>query len=302
MNRSRLQKAVNGRCLDLSKKNVVWVSGSGRSGTSWLANLINYRNDFRYIFEPLNPRFLPYRDIDIDWMPSPDDSDPLLTNIITGKVSTHWANSRNRKWIAKARLIKAIRSNMMVPWINKNFPEAKVVLLIRNPLAVAASRKKLSIHSPGNWEWRPSPEVLLAQPSINNLLTLEEQHLLSAQLERGVVFETIVDWIITNILAFRLIDFETNHLVFYESLARKKHQVIDELFNFVQVPKAPEMEVYFDKKSDTTRNSGDGLISSSPLEAWKQVLTEQEISESRALLANFSIDRFYTESFEPVGA
>ena len=28
----------------------------------------------------------------------------------------------------------------------------------------------------------------------------------------------------------------------------------------------------------------------------------QETSESRALLASFSIDRFYTESFEPVGA
>lgn len=188
----------------------------------------------------------------------------------------------------------------MVPWINQNFPEAKVVLLIRNPLAVAASRKKLSIHSSGNWEWRPSPEVLLAQPSIRSLLTQEEQNLLSSQLERGVVYETIVDWIITNLLAFRLIDFETNHLVYYENLARKKHQVIEELFEFVKVPKAPDMQEYFDKKSHTTRNSGDGLVSHDPLEAWKQVLSKQEISESRGLLANFAIDRFYTESFEPV--
>jgi len=46
-------------CVDWAKNDVVFVSGSGRSGTSWLANLCNYRNDFRYLFEPLNPAVLP---------------------------------------------------------------------------------------------------------------------------------------------------------------------------------------------------------------------------------------------------
>ena len=41
--------------LDTDKRleNTVLVAGSGRSGTTWLAQILNFRKEFRMIFEPM---------------------------------------------------------------------------------------------------------------------------------------------------------------------------------------------------------------------------------------------------------
>ena len=56
INRLKQKLIVKYGCFDWAGDDVVLISGSGRSGTSWLANICNYKNDFRYIFEPLNPK------------------------------------------------------------------------------------------------------------------------------------------------------------------------------------------------------------------------------------------------------
>src|ERR1700694_6133799 len=43
----------------LSHKSAVFLAGSGRSGTTWIASLINYKGDYRYITEPFNPEHTP---------------------------------------------------------------------------------------------------------------------------------------------------------------------------------------------------------------------------------------------------
>ena len=35
-------------------KHTILIAGTGRSGTTWLSDTINYKNQFRYIFEPLH--------------------------------------------------------------------------------------------------------------------------------------------------------------------------------------------------------------------------------------------------------
>ncbi len=37
-------------------RQTVFVSGVGRSGTTWVANIINYANDYRFMFEPFHPQ------------------------------------------------------------------------------------------------------------------------------------------------------------------------------------------------------------------------------------------------------
>ena len=34
---------------------VIWLIGSGRSGTTWISSLINHRGEYREIFEPFHP-------------------------------------------------------------------------------------------------------------------------------------------------------------------------------------------------------------------------------------------------------
>src|SRR5450755_3715811 len=41
--------------LDRSARSCVFLAGLARSGTTWLASVINYHKDFRHINEPFNP-------------------------------------------------------------------------------------------------------------------------------------------------------------------------------------------------------------------------------------------------------
>ena len=36
-------------------RDVVWVIGNGRSGTTWLADLVNYKKNYLELFEPFHP-------------------------------------------------------------------------------------------------------------------------------------------------------------------------------------------------------------------------------------------------------
>ena len=38
-------------------KNTIFIAGSGRSGTTWLMEMINYKNQFRPIFEPFHNKY-----------------------------------------------------------------------------------------------------------------------------------------------------------------------------------------------------------------------------------------------------
>ena len=44
--------------VDLSTdyRDTILLAGSGRSGTTWVSDIMNYDNEYRYIFEPFHPR------------------------------------------------------------------------------------------------------------------------------------------------------------------------------------------------------------------------------------------------------
>ncbi len=60
---------LKSRLIDIPRRNVlrlnqrlgrfddvVWLIGDGRSGTTWISNLVNYDHRYRDVFEPFHPR------------------------------------------------------------------------------------------------------------------------------------------------------------------------------------------------------------------------------------------------------
>ena len=48
-------RLLGGLYVDLGKgdhRDAVFLAGSGRSGTTWLSEVINYKGGYRYVFEP----------------------------------------------------------------------------------------------------------------------------------------------------------------------------------------------------------------------------------------------------------
>ena len=56
LKRLRMQFGIFHIDLNYSPSNTVLIAGSGRSGTTWLSEILNYNNDYRSIFEPFYPR------------------------------------------------------------------------------------------------------------------------------------------------------------------------------------------------------------------------------------------------------
>ena len=130
-------------------RNTVILSGTGRSGTTWVANLLNYDNDYRYMFEPFNHSMLNIikKEEELPYL-RPTNIDPriygLVKKVLSGRIKSSWINKYNRKLIARKRLVKEIHMNLTLKWIKLNFPEIPIILLLRHPFAVAYSKIRLN--------------------------------------------------------------------------------------------------------------------------------------------------------------
>ncbi len=152
------------------------IAGSGRSGTTWVQDVLAEANGLRTVFEPLHPQGLPRaRGLAYRYAPPDDDSPELrrfFDDLLAGRIHGLWPDYRIRPdrfnilthgvrqfvWNARklvrhrrlyrdqrtrsAALIKMIRANLMLAWIASHY-EVPVLLVVRHPCAVIASRLKI---------------------------------------------------------------------------------------------------------------------------------------------------------------
>lgn len=150
--------------LNADHRYTIFVAGTGRSGTTWLANILNFRNEFRYIFEPFDAgRVELWIGLSSIQYLQPDEIDNrylhAATAIVSGRYRSRWTDAFNRRIISRRRLVKAIRANLLLRWLHANFPGIPIILLLRHPCAVVNSWLHL--------DWPPSiEETFLEQPRL----------------------------------------------------------------------------------------------------------------------------------------
>ncbi len=136
--------------LDLNRRfdSLIFVAGTGRSGTTWLVDLLNADNRHRVIFEPLRPRWGALGDRNLPRYIRPDVDDPelvgLVRNVLLGKLeSNRWvggATSESSREAGSSRTCTATCDSPGSAASSRFFP---IILIIRHPCAVAASRRRL---------------------------------------------------------------------------------------------------------------------------------------------------------------
>ena len=279
--------------FDCADQNVVLISGSGRSGTSWLANICNFNNDFRYLFEPLNPSQDWLTESPV-WHPEARHLSPSVDQVIRGKVSGTWINRQNRKLFAKRRLIKEIRTNMMLANIEQQYPNIKTVLIMRSPISVAHSRTALDkLQDDSQWVWNPTLQELLAQPQTKLRLDSERYQMLSHQIGSGVFMESIADWCLNNLFMLEAYPGLKAHIVFYEDLLRQPELVVRELFTYLDIEYNDQVLGEIERRSETSRNLRPGGEKSN------LDLDGYQIKKASTLLKAFNIERFYDQQWQP---
>jgi hypothetical protein len=177
--------------------NPLVIAGSGRSGTTWVLDVLAEANNLRPVFEPLNPYAVNEARAFSNRYLTENAYEPelkcFLEKVFTGKLNYLWPKTRivpakmrpsisqMMSWdynytlllLYKKSLIryfsyarkksfrpitKFIRANLMLDWLAANF-NPKIIFLVRHPGAVVASKiAAAKIKGGAVWDFNGSNE------------------------------------------------------------------------------------------------------------------------------------------------
>lgn len=219
--------------IDLSRdfRRSVYLAGDGRSGTTWLSDIINCDNRYRYMFEPFHPSFVPLvKHFRFFQYLRPDNEDESFLRparkIVTGAYRSSRVDSLNKRRIATRRLIKDIFSNLFLKWLRVRFPDMPLILVVRHPCAVAASKMKLK-----EWIWSVEPNDFLDQPEL--MADYYEPFRKLIEETTDEFGKQILHWCLTHYVPFKQFRRGEIHVVAYEHLCQHREHEIRRLFRFI---------------------------------------------------------------------
>jgi hypothetical protein len=276
----------------------VLLAGSGRSGTTWVGDVLNYRNGYRTLFEPFWKKKVPMvAHFRARQYLAPGCTDPAFVEpaarILSGRVRNAFVDSLNTKWIARKRLVKDIRINLMLGWIHARFPATPIVLLLRHPCAVAVSAMKLG--------WIPPLDDVMQQ-----------QDLVAAHLERwresieriradGSEFDQrILLWCIENAVALAQLAPDARCVVHYENFCREDPRPeIARMFAHVGMPFDDTVLEAMRRPSKLSAADSAVLTGSNLVDSWRAQVTTAQIDRAVEILALFGLDAVYGADSRP---
>ncbi|MFN3167273.1 MAG: hypothetical protein ACE37H_09450 [Phycisphaeraceae bacterium] len=275
----------------------VLLAGSGRSGTTWLGQIVNHGNAYRDVFEPFHPgrverlrgwpamRYLPS---DAE---TPSEAH-VVRGLLAGRVRTAWTDAYNRKAFPKQRLIKAIRANLMLGWIRADCPQVTLLFAMRHPCAVAYSRLKLG--------WETHLGQLLDQPR------LVRDHLGPCrELVERVAFEGdawqrhVTMWCIENVVPLRQLRAGEAHVLQYERVCESFDSEAEALFGFLSRATPRGIERARHQHSPHFRRDSAILRGGSLIHDWQSRVNTAQIDQALALLDAFGLGHLYSERAMP---
>ncbi|CAN5603403.1 hypothetical protein BH24ACT18_BH24ACT18_02700 [soil metagenome] len=216
--------------LDLARGDhteTVFLAGSGRSGTTWLSGLVNHDSGYRQVFEPFHPgKVEDFRGFGSKQYLRPGDRREEFLEparkAVTGQLRNGWTD-RGGALVARRRLVKDIRANLLLGWLAENFPGMPIVLLMRHPCAVVSSRLALG--------WRDNLDEAMGQGDLveDHLLPVEER----IRAARDPFERHLFLWCIDNHVPLRQFSPGAIHLCFYENLVLDPEPELRRLFAFV---------------------------------------------------------------------
>lgn len=130
--------------------NFIWINGSGRSGTTWLGELLTTIPNSTLIDEPLkrsDSKYLNKINLrGIQYIPQGDDTWKEFNNYMDLFFKGAFFNPNHfhldikdvfqtKQWI-----VKEIRSHLMLPWVIDRYQIKKVINIVRNPYQVIGSQ------------------------------------------------------------------------------------------------------------------------------------------------------------------
>jgi len=284
--------------LDLGggPEDCIFLAGSGRSGTTWVGDILNYRNEYRTIFEPFwkNEVSLVSHFAARQYL-RPDCTDPRFVEparrILSGEIRDPWTDVLNTKWIARRRLVKDIRASFLLGWIRARFPETPLILLMRHPCAVAVSALRMGWNDPLN--------RLLEQTDLIDTHFAAQRDLIAKLHDEGTPFEQrILLWCAENQVALAS---GVEHVVYYENFCREDPRPeIAGMFEYLGKPFDESVFAAMRRPSKLSTAQSAVVTGGNLVDSWRKHVSAEQLDRALELLAEFGLDRIYGADSYPL--
>lgn len=316
--------------------NIPIIAGSGRSGTTWVLDVLAEANGLRPVFEPLFPGASPIAERYHSRYLEPSRDEPQLQDYLARVFERQQSNSFSDYRISPAKLrldrnkfrsphafrmyistlrklyrhrsefgpallrdkaiVKFIRANWLLPWLLSHF-DATAALIVRHPAAVADSQLRFIEH------W--TPDSRLAR-------LLESEHIRESykyQLDRirlkslSTFGQLVTIWCIENAVPVKKSQSLGYSTIFYEDLKHDYPQSWRRLTGALRLSEIPgESSVRRPSQQSSSRwqqddNAGERVDPA----AWRQRLGGTERSDFEYILELFGIDYYKWDDDRPSG-
>lgn len=282
--------------FDKNNSTNILICGSGRSGTTWVEELVNYKAFYRVIFEPLHPtRGLKFRKIK-PWHFIEDTlTDPEIEldfdKLFYGFYRKNWLDTWNLKRfrIYHGRIYKIIRGQGYLGYIKRNYPNLKLVYVMRHPLACLSSyyfRK-----------WPNKLDIFLGQNNLSaGILSDHLDYICSIKSTSGKI---VLRWCIENLMAFSQPILRDTKVIFYENMLSNPRQEIKKLEAYLGYKFDSAIDEKFTKAAVHTGKQFSSKNNIKQLKKWKSQLSEEQIDEAFEIISHFGFDEIYDLGFMP---
>lgn len=275
--------------------NNILISGTTRGGTTWLMEML-YTKNMQVVWEPTKYETLvkfhgnsfakalgimPYIPEDAVW----DEAYEYFQNLLHGDervtidINSHPLLLTNP--FSKNRLlIKCCNTNLLLPWLCKNF-NIRPIVLVRNPMAVIASQ----LQHPGFKKIGTQYNLFLLNDSkYKDIFQKYEQQISAINSQVSMLANW---WAIQHVELMKKAEKYT--IVNYENLVKEAKIQLNELFNKYRISKSID-SITINKPSSTSNQfNGDAV---SYLDEWKKHLSQEQIEDISEIIRSYGITNY----------
>ena len=293
-----LGEQLRSRCfVDLSRDpaSSVLLLSDARSGSTWVADLINQERAYRYMFEPFHPRVVKpaARPNMFQYLACDEDAPEFrqfTERVLNGQFRYPRVDRYNRQLVSRERLIKDVTANLFAGWIQSEFPSARIVLLLRHPFGVAVSKEATKY-----WTW-PGVSELTRQPAL--VADFLEDYIDELTCEDDPLLEQVYMWAVLHYVPLHQLDPRAVHLAFYEHFCIDPAAELERVLAFLDGPDGKRRSIRGSLDTDTpsVMSRGDSAARSGrkPIDEWQESFTGPRLQRGREIRERFGLGSLYS--------
>jgi hypothetical protein len=275
----------------------IFITGHGRSGTTWIGSTFGQAPGALYYNEPCNQPKVRGGDYSAWFRYVPPDGNDLffeecLNAALKGFISVraHWLIQRpyRRLLPSYSIVIKEVASFMSIEWVYKRY-KPEVLIVVRHPCAVALSEKVKN--TPVE---RPITEILKQTRLIED--HLEPYVAIMKKAKTPYEIYGAVWGARNKVVANLMPHYPEWKILFYENLCENPPDCFRKLFDHFKLPWTNKVQRFI-TQTTTEEESGTYSIrrvTEKQVDQWKSTMSKYEIEQVRRFVEPFNLP-FYNQ-------